>query len=221
MKENEGSNSKRPIKDGKYANYHVQQGIRESKMNSSNTIELTITSLDKNQQESCKEVIKNERSKEYNESINEKEQDGSQWEEPFEAQQHQQPEDFNGGLEHTIITSNDSLPKDTDLIRKDNNTDSGSKVFIIDEKDQNYCRLKQGVPRSIKFRSIINIYKVFQTILKNGEPEVKKVKEEESLSQDFDRVLNDNGANCSSKLLTRDKNEENYRITQDIPRSLK
>ncbi|KAH0725388.1 hypothetical protein KY284_001253 [Solanum tuberosum] len=133
-------------------------------MNSSNTIELTITSLDKNQQESCKEVIKNERSKEYNESITEKEQDGSQGEEPFETQQHQQQEDFNGGLEHTIFTSNDSLLDDTDLIQKDNNNDGGSKVFIIDEKYQNYYRLKQGVPRSIKFRSIINIYKDTQRL---------------------------------------------------------
>ncbi|KAH0730174.1 hypothetical protein KY289_001362 [Solanum tuberosum] len=128
-------------------------------MNSSNTSELTITSVDKNRQERCKELIQNERSKEYNESINGKEQDDSQEEEPFEKQQHQQRDDINGGLEHTIITSNDSLPDDTDLIRKDNNTDNGSKVFIIDEKDQNYYRLKQGVPRSIKFRSINNIYK--------------------------------------------------------------
>lgn len=43
-KENEGSNSKLPIIDEKDANYHEQQGIiRERKMNSSNTIELTIT----------------------------------------------------------------------------------------------------------------------------------------------------------------------------------
>ncbi|KAL3347871.1 hypothetical protein AABB24_021491 [Solanum stoloniferum] len=55
----------------------------------------------------------------------------------------------------------------------------------------------------------------------HGEPEVKKVKGEDSLSMNFDRVLNNNGANRGSKLLTRDKNEENYRMTQDIPRSLK
>lgn len=38
---NKGSNSKLSIKYKKYANYHIQQGIRERKMNSSNTIELT------------------------------------------------------------------------------------------------------------------------------------------------------------------------------------
>lgn len=42
---NKGSNSTQPNKDGKYANCHVQQGIRERKMNSSNTIELTITEI--------------------------------------------------------------------------------------------------------------------------------------------------------------------------------
>lgn len=38
---------------------------------------------------------KNETSKQYNESINEKEQDGSQGEEPFQMQ-HQQQQDFKG-----------------------------------------------------------------------------------------------------------------------------
>ncbi|KAG5628891.1 hypothetical protein H5410_000608 [Solanum commersonii] len=62
-------------------------------------------------------------------------------------------------LEHNIITSNDNFLDNTNHIRKDNNTDAGSTLLISDEKDHNYHCLKQGLPRSTKFLSIIDIYK--------------------------------------------------------------
>ncbi|KAH0724464.1 hypothetical protein KY285_000290 [Solanum tuberosum] len=123
MKENKGSNSKLSIKEGKDADYSVQQRMPDSTMNSLNIIDFIITSLSKNKEKNCKKVIHDERSKEYNES-KEKEQKVSFEEEPLEKQHHQQ--DING---------------------------------ISDEKDQNYHRLKQGIPRSTKLRSIIDIYK--------------------------------------------------------------
>lgn len=43
IKKNEGNTLKCPIKEGKHADYHVQQGIRESTVDSSNTTDLTIT----------------------------------------------------------------------------------------------------------------------------------------------------------------------------------
>ncbi|XP_055815405.1 uncharacterized protein LOC129885230 [Solanum dulcamara] len=158
IKKNEGSTSKRPIKEGKDAYYHVQQGIR---VDSSNTIDLTITSLDKSKEKSYKKVIQNERSKEYNESKKIKERVVSFEEERFEKQQQQQQqqEDINDEFELNILTSSDSLPDNTNHILKDNNIDSDSKLPINDETDQNYYRLKQGVPRSTKFHSIIDIYK--------------------------------------------------------------
>ncbi|KAH0780691.1 hypothetical protein KY290_000289 [Solanum tuberosum] len=124
MKENKGSNSKLSIKEGKDADYPVQQRMPDSTMNSLNIIDFIITSLSKNKEKNCKQVIHDERSKEYNESKKEKEQKVSFEEEPLEKQHQQQ--DING---------------------------------ISDEKDQNYHRLKQGIPRSTKLRSIIDIYK--------------------------------------------------------------
>ncbi|KAG5628902.1 hypothetical protein H5410_000619, partial [Solanum commersonii] len=311
MKENKGSNSKLSIKEGKDADYPVQQRMPDSTLNSLNIIDFIITSLSKNKEENC--MIHDERSKEYNESKKEKEHKVSFEEEPLEKQHKQQ--DING---------------------------------ISDEKDQNYHRLKQGIPRSTKLHSIIDIYKhtkrlsppeeeynwshtstlenqkikvhnegktekdqvnIFEETLPNklkrniihaefeslgdnrsklspkenkdeedhlnkgiserimfqslidlceviiqkeitgehngsetrkdqensieeelpeqqqqniiGEPELNKVIGEDNLSNNSYRFSNDNGVSCGSKLLTRDANNGNYRITQGLPRSTK
>ncbi|KAK4339132.1 hypothetical protein RND71_040594 [Anisodus tanguticus] len=253
VKGNKGSNANLLLNEGKDADYHVQQGIRKSTMNS-----LNITSLDKNKEENCKKVIQNERSEEQNESKKEKEQESSFEEEPLEKQQEKE-EDVNG----EFITDNN-----INHTLKENNIDSGSNILINDEKDQSYYRLKQGIPRSTKFRSIINIYKCTNRLsspekeynwsrlntLENhnsqvhnegktgkdqedsieeelpdqqqqqkdiaGEHELNRVTGEDSLPDNSDHVLNDNDDNCGSKLLIRDENDRNYRITQEIPRSI-
>lgn len=67
---------------------------------------------------------------------------------------------FSGEFDFNIVTSDDSLPDNSYHTLKDKDIDGDSKLPIRDEKDQDYHRLKQGIPRSIKFRSIIDIYKV-------------------------------------------------------------
>ncbi|KAG5628896.1 hypothetical protein H5410_000613, partial [Solanum commersonii] len=310
MKENKGSNFKLSIKEGKDADY-----LADNSMNSLNIIDLTITSLDNNKEENCKKVIHNERCKEYNDGKKEKEQEVSFVEKVLEK--HQQQQDINGELEHNIITSNDNFLDNTNHIRKDNNTDAGSTLLISDEKDHNYHCLKQGLPRSTKFFSIIDIYNctstlknqkievhnedktvkdqvntfeetlpnklkrkvihgtyednVNRTLMENtdeedhlnkgisegilfeslfdlcenktkvkqgrtkrsteeelpdqqqqnitGEPELNKVTSVDIFLNNFDCALNDNYANCGSKLLRRDENDGNYHIVQGIPRS--
>ncbi|XP_027769841.1 uncharacterized protein LOC114075607 [Solanum pennellii] len=138
MKENKGSNSKLSIKEGKDADYPV---MADNTTNSLNIIDFIITSLSNNEEENCKNAIHDERSKEYNESKKEKEKKVSFDEEPLEKQ-HQQPE-INGESGNNIITSNVCILDNIDHI----------------EKDHNYHRLKQGMPRSKKSRSIIDIYK--------------------------------------------------------------
>ncbi|KAG5576796.1 hypothetical protein H5410_056930, partial [Solanum commersonii] len=59
---------------------------------------------------------------------------------------------------NTVISKNSLLNNINDTL-KDNNIDSGSKLSIRVEKDENYYPLKQGKPRKTKFRSIIDIYK--------------------------------------------------------------
>ncbi|XP_019068548.2 uncharacterized protein [Solanum lycopersicum] len=312
MKENRGSNSKFSIKEGKDADYQV---MADNTMNSLNIIDFIITSLSNNEEGNCKNAI------------------------------HQQP-DINGELGNNVITSNACILDNIDHIQKDNNTDNSPKLPISDEKDQNYHRLKQGMPRSKKSRSIIDIYKntkrlsppeeeyrhtstlenhktkvhnegemekdqvniseeivpnkikqniihgefenigdnrsnlspkenkdeedhlnkgiseriMFQSLVNLcevvvqkeiteerdesetrkdqedsidkelpdqqqqniiGEPELNKVTSEDNLSSKSYHFSNDNDVNCGSKLLARDENNGNYRITQGLPRSTK
>ncbi|XP_060197177.1 uncharacterized protein LOC132626352 isoform X2 [Lycium barbarum] len=86
-KENEVSDLKLLIKEGKEANYHVLQGIPESTISCSNIIDLNITSLDKNKEESCKRVIQNERSEEHNGCKEKNDQEGCFKGEPLEKQE--------------------------------------------------------------------------------------------------------------------------------------
>ncbi|XP_059311248.1 ATP-dependent RNA helicase drs1-like [Lycium ferocissimum] len=150
---------KRNLKEGKDADYHVQQEMAESTVQSSNTIDLTIKSLHKNKKESCKEMIQNGRPEESNESKKEKEQEGSFQEQEALLEKRQAEEDINDEFELNIIISNDNLLDNTNSTMKDNNDDNGLNLPTRDEKGQSYYRLKQGIPRSAKFRSIINIYK--------------------------------------------------------------
>ncbi|XP_019255746.1 PREDICTED: myb-like protein X [Nicotiana attenuata] len=153
---NVDSSSKLLMKDGKDADCEAQQGIPESTLLSSNNIIDPNKSPSENKEESYKDVTQNERPPEQNGSKNEKEHEGSFEEELLEKQQQ---EDINGEFDLNIVTSDDSLPDNSDRTFKDKNIDGGSKLPIRDEKDQDYYRLKQGIPRSIKFRSIIDIYK--------------------------------------------------------------
>nr|XP_016449187.1 PREDICTED: probable WRKY transcription factor protein 1 [Nicotiana tabacum] len=154
---NVDNNSKLPMKEGKDVDYHVQQGILESTMLNSNNIIDPNQSPNENKEESGKEVIQNVRPPEQNGSKNGKEQASSFKEELPEKQQEE--EDINGEFDLNVITSEDSLPNNSDRTLKDTNIDGGSKLPMRYEKDQDYYRLKQGIPRNIKFRSIIDIYK--------------------------------------------------------------
>ncbi|XP_060193268.1 uncharacterized protein LOC132622641 [Lycium barbarum] len=131
--------------------------VMASTMLSSNSIDLTIKPLDKNKEQTYKEVTQNEICEEHNGSKKQKELDES-----FEQvipQNQQQEDDNNGEFELNIVTSKDSLSDNVDDTLRENNIDGGSKLPVSEEKDENYYRLKQGLPRSTKFCSIINIYK--------------------------------------------------------------
>uniref|UniRef100_M1DY32 Uncharacterized protein n=1 Tax=Solanum tuberosum TaxID=4113 RepID=M1DY32_SOLTU len=227
MKENKGSNSKLSIKEGKDADYPVQQRMPDSTMNSLNIIDFIITSLSKTKEKNCKKVIHDERSKEYNESKNEKEQKASFEEEPLEKQHQQQ--DINAEFE--------SLG------------DNRSKLSPKENKDEE-DHLNKGISERIMFQPLIDLCEAIiqkeitgehngnetrkdqvnsiedelheqqqQNII--GEPELNKVMGEDNLSNNSYCFSNDNGVNCGSKLLTRDANNGNYRITQGLPRSTK
>ncbi|OIT27579.1 hypothetical protein A4A49_38448 [Nicotiana attenuata] len=143
------NNSKLLMKDGKDIDYHVQQGIPASAMLSSKNIIDLNKPPNENEEESCKEVIQNKRPLEHNGSINEKEQEDSFEEELPEKQQ----QEDNGEPEVNRVTCEDRLPDDLDY-----NVNSGSKLLTRDEKDKKYY-IKQGIPRSIKFRCMTNLYK--------------------------------------------------------------
>ncbi|OIT27580.1 hypothetical protein A4A49_38449 [Nicotiana attenuata] len=152
------NNSKLLMKDGKDIDYHVQQGIPASAMLSSKNIIDLNKPPNENEEESCKEVIQNKRPLEHNGSINEKEQEGSFEEELPEKQQQEQD---NGEPEVNRVTCEDRLPDDLDY-----NVNSGSKLLTRDEKDKKYY-IKQGIPRSIKFRCMTNLYKETRTRNRN------------------------------------------------------
>ncbi|XP_060169243.1 uncharacterized protein LOC132600161 [Lycium barbarum] len=131
--------------------------VMESTMLSSNSIDLTIKPLDKTKEETYKEVTQNEICEEHNGSKKQKELDES-FEEVI-PQNQQQEDDNNGEFELNIVTSKDSLSDNVDDTLRETNIDGGLKLPVSEEKDENYYRLKQGIPRSTKFCSIINIYK--------------------------------------------------------------
>ncbi|OIT07636.1 hypothetical protein A4A49_63313, partial [Nicotiana attenuata] len=148
---NVDSSSKLLMKDGKDADCEAQQGIPESTLLSSNNIIDPNKSPSENKEESYKDVTQNERPPEQNGSKNEKEHEGSFEEELLEKQQQ---EDINGDqFEVNRVTGEDRLSDDLDY-----NVNSGSKLLTRDEKDKKYY-IKQGIPRSIKFRSMTNLYK--------------------------------------------------------------
>ncbi|KAG5611500.1 hypothetical protein H5410_022781 [Solanum commersonii] len=53
----------------------------------------------------------------------------------------------------------------------------------------------------------------------SSDSEPNKIAYEDNLSDISDHILNDNIVNYGSKLLKRDENDGNYRITQEIPRN--
>ncbi|KAH0715074.1 hypothetical protein KY284_007979 [Solanum tuberosum] len=62
---------------------------------------------------------------------------------------------------------------------QDNSVDSGSKLSIRVEKDENYYPLKQGKPRKTKFRSIIDIYKLMKfSFISQGKNKLSSPKDE-------------------------------------------
>ncbi|XP_070046100.1 altered inheritance of mitochondria protein 21-like [Nicotiana tomentosiformis] len=150
---NVDDNLKFPMEAGKDVDYQLQQRIPENTMLSSNNIFDLNKSPNENEEESCKEVIQNKRSPEQDESKKENEQEGS-----FEQQQQQQ-EDINGEFDLNIVTSEDSLPNNSDRTLKDKNINDGLKLPIRDEKDQDYYHLKREIPESKKFHSIVDINK--------------------------------------------------------------
>ncbi|KAH0713650.1 hypothetical protein KY289_009609, partial [Solanum tuberosum] len=92
------------------------------------------------------EVAENEIFKEPNGS-NIKNDQKSSFEEELPRQQQQ---DIDGESKVNKVTC--------EAILNDNIINCGSKLLTRDEKDENY-RVTQGLPRSIKFRSIDNLYK--------------------------------------------------------------
>ncbi|KAK6802578.1 hypothetical protein RDI58_000358 [Solanum bulbocastanum] len=236
MKENKGSNSKLSIKEGKDADYPV---MVDNTMNSLNIIDFIITSLGKNKEENCKKVIHDERSKEYNESKNEKEQKVSNNTDHIRKDQvNIFEETLPNKLKRNIIHAEfKSLG------------DNRSKLSPKENKDEE-DHLNKGISDRIMFQSLIDLCEVIiqkeitgehnvsetrkdqensieEELLKQqqqniiGEPELNKVIGKDNLSNNSYHFSNDNGVNCGSKLLTRDKNNGNYRITQGIPRSKK
>ncbi|KAG5616308.1 hypothetical protein H5410_016132 [Solanum commersonii] len=109
-------------------------------------------------------------------------------------------EEHNEGKpELNRVTCEDSLSDNFDRILKDSNANYGSKLWRRDEKDGNYCIMK-GIPRSIKFRSINNLYKCTNRIspvddeytwnLSSDEDSIMilSIKEEPSIKTDEDNV---------------------------------
>ncbi|KAG5580554.1 hypothetical protein H5410_051181 [Solanum commersonii] len=70
----------------------------------------------------------------------------------------QQQEDIDGESELNKVTCEDGSTDNSDRIFNDNTMNYGPKLLTRDEKDGNY-HITQGIPRSIKFRFIDNLYK--------------------------------------------------------------
>ncbi|XP_055800463.1 uncharacterized protein LOC129869921 [Solanum dulcamara] len=155
---NKGSNSQLPMKEGKDADDHEQQIIQDEFENLGEDIPLNnsnATLIDNKIDNTCLypllhacEVLESEKFKKCSESnIRQDQKDSFEEELPDQQQQ----DDIDGELELNNTTCEDGLP--------DNNiVNYGSKLLTRDEKDGNY-RITQGIPRSIKFRSIDNLYK--------------------------------------------------------------
>ena len=67
---------------------------------------------------------------------------------------------FSGELDINKIKCEDDIPDNSNHIRNEN-INYGSRLLAKDENSGNY-HITQGMSRSIKFRSINNIYKVFR-----------------------------------------------------------
>ncbi|KAK4734173.1 hypothetical protein R3W88_008434 [Solanum pinnatisectum] len=185
--------------EGKDLDNHVQQEIRENAMFSSDIIDLTIKPVDKNKKKTYKKVTQNERLEEKKEIKKKREQSDFFEEKTPQNQQQEEECDINGKLELNRITCEDSLPDNFGHILKDSNANYGSKLWRRDEKDGNYC-IMQGIPRSIKFRSINNLYKCTNRIspvedeytwnLSSDEDSIMilSIKEEPSIITDEDNV---------------------------------
>ncbi|KAH0776589.1 hypothetical protein KY290_008000 [Solanum tuberosum] len=90
--------------------------------------------------------------------------------------------DCEGELNTAI--SKDSLLNNINDTLKDNNIDSGSKLSIRVEKDENYYPLKQGKPRKTKFCSIIDIYKLMKfSFISQGKNRLSSPKDEYNRSR--------------------------------------
>ncbi|KAH0689482.1 hypothetical protein KY289_016840 [Solanum tuberosum] len=199
VKWNPGSSLTSLMTEGKDLDNHLQQEIRENAMFSSDIIDLTIKLVDKNKKKTYKKVTQNERLEEKKEIKKQREQSDFFEEKIPQNQQQQQECDINGKPELNRVTCEDSLSDNFGRILKDSNANYGSKLWRRDEKDGNYCIMK-GIPRSIKFRSINNLYKCTNRIspvddeytwnLSSDEDSIMilSIKEEPSIITDEDNV---------------------------------
>ena len=67
--------------------------------------------------------------------------------------------DFSGERELNKVTCEDSPSNDSDYILNGNDANCGSKLLTRDQNNGNYC-IMQGIPKSLKFCSISDLYKV-------------------------------------------------------------
>lgn len=162
----------------------------------------------------------NERSKEHNESKNEKEQQVS-LEEKLHNQQQQEEEDINGEFDHTLMEEN---VEDGHLNKGIQSTMfkflcNLCEVIIQNEMSEEYDGSKTTKDQEDSIKEKLPDHQQQQGI--TGMSELNIVNNEDSLSNNPGRVLNGNDANPGSKLLIKDENDGSYHITQGIPSSIK
>lgn len=123
-------------------------------MLSSNIIDLTI------------KVTQNKRPEEKNEGKKQREKEDSFEEDMSQnhhPQQQQNEHEKNDVAELNKVACEDIFSNNFDRILYDSYANHGSKLWIGNKKDGHY-QIRRGIPRSIKFRSITNLYKCTRRI---------------------------------------------------------
>ncbi|KAM3328567.1 hypothetical protein P3S68_033259 [Capsicum galapagoense] len=153
-KEKDDAKMKKKYEEHNKDKSRKDQGTPEDTMLSSNIIDLTI------------KVTQNERPEEKNEGKKQREQEDSLEEDMSQnhhPQQQQNQHEKNDVAELNKVSCEYIFSNNFDRILYDSYANYGSKLWIGNKKDGHY-QIRRGIPRSIKFRSITNLYKCTRRI---------------------------------------------------------